>query len=180
MEVMEFFVSGDEVFFQSENGLLPLVEGSPVVPQILERIRELYPQAYKALCQCYAKSRRNKTYYDFLVVRRFCKCNFGNLDHTRRDVLSGVFNIERVSCPLLGECAYEGVICMPKMDSRLSDAEKRVMKRVCDGMSNSEIAEELYLSPNTVKRHISSAYLKTKSRNRADFVKYAKDNNIFV
>lgn len=179
MEVMEFFVSADEVFFQSENGLQPLVEGSPIVAQMLERIKELYPQAFKALCLCYEKSKPNKSYYDFLIVRRFCKCNFGNLDHTKRDVSSGIFNIERVSCPLQGECQYEGTICMPKMDSRLSDSERRVMKLVCDGRSNMEIAEELYLSPNTVKRHISSAYIKSRSRNRADFVKYAKDNNLF-
>lgn len=179
MEVMEFFISGDEVFYQSENGLQSLVEGSPVVPLMIERIRELYPQAYRALCQCYEKSKANRPYFQFLIVRRFCKCNFGNLDHTKRDVTSGVFNIERVSCPLQGECAYEGIICMPKMDSRLSDAEKRVMKLVCDGRSNTEIAEALYLSPNTVKRHISSAYIKTNSRNRADFVKYAKDHNLF-
>lgn len=179
MDVMEFFVSADEVFYQSENGLQPLCEGSPIVIQMLERIKELYPQAYKALCQCYEKSKLNKSYYNFLIVRRFCKCNFGNLDHTKRDVSGAILNIERVPCPLMGECAYEGVICMPKMDSRLSDAEKRVMKLVCDGRSNAEIAEELYLSPNTVKRHISSAYIKSRSRNRADFVKYAKDNNIF-
>ena len=177
--LIEFFVSGEEVFFQSENGLQPLVEGSPVVAQMLERIKELYPQAYKAMCQWYEKSRLNKSYYDFLIVRRFCKCNFGNLDHTKRDVVSGVFNVERVSCPLQGECAYEGIVCMPKMDTRLSEAEKRVMRLVCDGRSNAEIAEELYLSPNTVKRHISSSYIKSRSRNRADFVKYAKDNNIF-
>ena len=180
MDVMEFFVSADEVWFQSENGLQPLTEGSPIVMQMLERIKELYPQAYKALCQCYEKSKPDKPYYNFLIVRRFCKCNFGNLDHTRRDVSGAILNIERVSCPLMGECQHEGIICMPKMDSRLSDAEKRVMKLVCDGRSNAEIAEELYLSPNTVKRHISSAYIKSHSRNRADFVKYAKDNDIFT
>lgn len=179
MDVMEFFVSADEVFYQSENGLQQLSEGSPIVVQIIERIKELYPQAYKALCQCYEKSKLNKSYYSFLIVRRFCKCNFGNLDHTKRDIAGGIFNIERVSCPLMGECAYEGVICMPKMDSRLSDAEKRVMRLVCEGKSNADISDALYLSPNTVKKHISSAYIKTHSRNRADFVKYAKDNNIF-
>lgn len=177
--LVEFFVNGDEVWYQSEKGLLPLTEGSAVVGLMLERIKELFPQAYKALCQCYEKSRMNRSYFDFLVVRRFCKCNFGNLDHTKRDVSGAVFNIERVPCPLQGECAMEGVICMPKMDSRLSDAERRVMKLVCDGKANNEIADELYLSPNTVKRHISTAYIKTRTRCRADFIKYAKDNNLF-
>lgn len=179
MGLSEFFVNGDEVWYQSENGLQPLVEGSPMVQMMLERIKELYPKAYRELCQCYEKSKPNVPYFNFLVVRRFCKCNFGNLDHTKRDISGAVFNFERVPCPLMGECPHEGIICMPKMESSLSDAERRVMKLVCEGRSNSEIADELYLSPNTVKRHISTSYIKTKTRSRAEFVKYAKDNSIF-
>lgn len=177
--MMEFFVSGDEVWYQDESGLLPLTEGSPVVSVIIDKIREFYPQAYASLCDCYAKSRQNASYFNFLVARRFCKCNFGNLDHTRKDMDGMVFNIERVSCPLLGECPYEGIICMPSMSTCLSKAEKRVMKLLCDGRSRQEIADELYISPNTVKRHISTSYIKTHTRNCVEFVKYAKDNSIF-
>ena len=178
--VMEFFVSGGEVLVQTEDGVTPLREGDAFVPFIVEHVRELYPKAYEALCSVYGRSRLNVTYFDFLVARRFCKCNFGSLDHTKADVDGGAFHLERVSCPLLGECPHEGVICMPQMETRLSAAEGRVMRLVCEGMGNAEIAEELFLSPNTVKRHISTAYIKTCTRNRAEFVKFAKDNSIFI
>lgn len=50
-----------------------------------------------------------------------------------------------------GECKYEGVICNPQFNSRISDAEMRVMHLVYDGLDNDEIADRLYLSPHTVK-----------------------------
>lgn len=176
---LEFFTSGDEVWWQDADGIHPLTESSPIIPIIIDRIKELYPKAFDALCECYAKQRGNVGYFRFLIARRFCKCNFGNLDHTKEDV-NGIFNFEKVACPLQGECPFEGRICMPEMTTSLSDAEKRVMKLVCEGRSNQEIAEDLFLSPNTVKRHISVSYLKTKTRNRAEFVRYSKDNNLFL
>lgn len=179
MEVIEFFVNGSDVLYEKDGSVEVLSEGSKEVTDIIDKIRGLYPQAYKALCSCYKKSQMNAPYYNYLIARRFCKCNFGNLDHTKADVEEGTYNFERVSCPLLGECPYEGIVCQPKMETSLSDAEKRVMKLVCDGKSNQEIADELYLSPNTVKRHISNVFVKTKMRNRAEFVKYANDNSIF-
>ena len=179
MDIKEFFCNGPDVLYESNGNIEVLSEGSLVVDNIIERIRELYPQAYDALCECYAKSRINAMHFNFLVARRFCKCNLGNLDHTKHDVDNGNLNFERVPCPLLGECKYEGVVCMPKMNSRLSEAEKRVMKLVCDGLSNQEIAEKLYLSTNTVKRHITNAYMKTNLRNRTEFVKFANDNSLF-
>ena len=63
------------------------------------------------------------------MVRRFCKCNFGELDNTSRDIdKKGGFNFERVKCPMRGECKYEGIICNPQFNSRISDAEMRVMR----------------------------------------------------
>ena len=177
--VIEFYTDDAEVWYRDADGVSRLEEGSQIVNELLDDIGDMFPQAAKALEDCYRSSSYNIPYYKFLRARRFCKCNFGTLDHTKEDIDVGLFNFERVSCPLRGECQWEGIICMPKMDSRLSEAEKRVMRLVCDGRSNAEIAGELYLSPNTVKRHISTSYIKVGARNRAEFVKYAKDNNIF-
>ena len=178
MAVMEFFTNVDDVCYSVDNGLETLKEGSAVVDVMDERIRELYPKASAALDECYRDISFYPPLFKFRRVRRFCKCNFGSLDHTKEDVESGLFNFERVSCPLRGECRYEGIICLPAMETRLSEAERRVMRHVCNGLCNQEIADELCLSPNTVKRHISTSYIKTHTRNRAEFVKYAKDNNI--
>lgn len=176
---MEFVTSGEDVWYQTSGGIRPLREDSDIIPVIIDRIKDLYPRAYEKLSECYANSSLNVSYFNFLVVRRFCKCNFGALDHTKVDV-GETFNFERIPCPLRGECRYEGVICMPKLETCLSEAEKRVMRLVCEGKNNAEIAEELYLSPNTVKRHISASYIKSHTRNRAEFIKYSNDNNMFV
>ena len=177
--VIEFYTDDTEVWYRDADGVSRLEEGSQIVNDLLDEVEDMYPQAARALKECYAKSAPYPPYYNYKRARRFCKCNFGALDHTKEDIDSGVFNFERISCPLRGECPYDGIICMPKMDQRLSEAEKRVMRLVCEGRSNAEIAGELYLSPNTVKRHISTSYIKVGVRNRAEFVKYAQDNRIF-
>ena len=38
----------------------------------------------------------------------------------------------------------------------LSDREREILRLVADGRDNTEIAQELYLSPSTVKNHVSS------------------------
>lgn len=42
----------------------------------------------------------------------------------------------------------------------LSSREVEVLDLVARGLSNAEVAEELYLSPRTVERHLSNIYLK--------------------
>lgn len=78
-----------------------------------------------------------------------------------------------------GECKYEGIICNPQFNSRISDAEMRVMRLVYDGIDNDEIADRLYLSPHTVKNHIKSVYLKLDIHGKSDFIQYAHKNNLF-
>ncbi|RPF20920.1 DNA-binding NarL/FixJ family response regulator [Myceligenerans xiligouense] len=48
----------------------------------------------------------------------------------------------------------------------LTDRERDVALAVAEGMGNSEIARELYLSPSTVKSHLSSALTKFGLTNR--------------
>lgn len=78
-----------------------------------------------------------------------------------------------------GECKYEGVICDPQFDSRISDAEMRVMRLVYEGLSNEDIADKLYLSPHTVKNHIKSVYLKLGIHEKSEFIQYVHKNNLF-
>lgn len=177
--VTEFFVSDGEVWFTDDGGMSPLTEGGQAVDNLLDGIQSMYPQAYKSLQECYKRSERNVPYFKYLCARRFCRCNFGRLDHTEKDVSSGVFHFEDVSCPLRGECRHEGVICHPRMETGLSQGEERVMRLLCEGMSNRDISEVLYLSPNTVKRHISTAFMKTGAKSRSEFIAYAKKNNLF-
>jgi DNA-binding CsgD family transcriptional regulator len=49
----------------------------------------------------------------------------------------------------------------------LTPAEERVARRAADGLSNKEIAAELFLAPKTVEMNLSSAYRKLGIRSRA-------------
>lgn len=151
-----------------------------LIGMMLQKIMQLYPEAYKALSSEYKKSSFNVPYYQYLMVRRFCKCNFGSLDNTKADIdLQGNFNFECVACPLRGECINEGVICKPKLSTKLSDAELRVMKQLYEGNSYLEAASVLYLSIDTIKYHCKSVYRKLGLGSLAEFVKYADKNRLF-
>lgn len=179
---LEFYIFEDELWCKSDDGRNLIVDESQteLIKSILDEIREYYPIAYNALSREYQKSALNVPYYQYLIVRRFCKCNFGKLDGTKYDISRiGKFNFEKVECPLRGECRFEGVICSPKFNSKLSDAELRVMKLVYQGVGKNEIAEQLYLSPNTIKNHIKSVYMKLGIHEKSDFLRYANDNNMF-
>ena len=58
--------------------------------------------------------------------------------------------------------------------SRLSEREREVLDLIASGATNREIAEQLYLSPHTVKEHTSSLYRKLSVRNRAEAVQKAQ------
>jgi DNA-binding NarL/FixJ family response regulator len=56
---------------------------------------------------------------------------------------------------------------------RLTDRELEVLKLVAQGMSNREIAEDLYISENTVKNHVRNILEKLHLHSRMEAVVYA-------
>ena len=54
----------------------------------------------------------------------------------------------------------------------LSARELEILTRICRGASNLEIAADLYLSINTVKSHIRSAYRRIGITRRVDAVRW--------
>ena len=57
--------------------------------------------------------------------------------------------------------------------SSLSSREREILKLICKGRTNKQIAEELFLSVRTVERHRSSIMHKAGLENRAELVAYA-------
>lgn len=55
----------------------------------------------------------------------------------------------------------------------LTNREVDVLRLVADGLSNGEIAQQLFVEETTVKTHINNAFAKISARNRADAVRYA-------
>jgi two-component system response regulator DesR len=65
----------------------------------------------------------------------------------------------------------------PKSDQPaplLTAREREVLDLIAGGSTNREIAEQLYLSPHTVKEHTSALYRKLGARNRAEAVQRAQ------
>jgi DNA-binding NarL/FixJ family response regulator len=56
---------------------------------------------------------------------------------------------------------------------RLTDRELEVLKLVAQGMSNREVADELYISENTVKNHVRNILEKLHLHSRMEAVVYA-------
>jgi DNA-binding NarL/FixJ family response regulator len=56
---------------------------------------------------------------------------------------------------------------------QLTGRERELVAWVATGRSNDEIAQELYLSPATVRTHVSRAMVKLRARSRAQLVVYA-------
>lgn len=62
----------------------------------------------------------------------------------------------------------------PRTES-LTAREIEVLRRLRSSLSLSEIASELYLSPNTVKTHTTTLYRKLGARSRSEAVKIGRE-----
>lgn len=146
--------------------------------EMMSSIRELYPDAYKTLAELYSKNERNRDFYEYNIVHRFIRCNFGEYDALNYDIdKGGRFHFEDVRCPLRGECRHEGVICKPKMKTALSPRESEVAQLLGQGLSRQEIADELYISICTVARLIDNIKNRLDIKTTAQIVsRFSKDD----
>ena len=62
--------------------------------------------------------------------------------------------------------------------SELTEREREIMTLVAHGLSNADIAAQLYLSPLTVKTHVGRAMLKLHARDRAQLVVIAYQSGL--
>jgi len=63
-------------------------------------------------------------------------------------------------------------------DEPLSSREREILVAVCRGLSNQEIADELFISKRTVDKHRANILEKTGCKNTASLVVYAIRNRI--
>lgn len=57
----------------------------------------------------------------------------------------------------------------------LTEQEQRISLLIAEGARNKEIAEQLKISANTVKVHVSAIFKKTQSRNRTELVRWLQE-----
>jgi predicted ATPase/DNA-binding CsgD family transcriptional regulator len=66
----------------------------------------------------------------------------------------------------------------PSYPSGLSAREVEVLRLVAKGLTNAQIAEDLYISPRTVNAHLGSIYHKIGSSTRAEATRFASEHDL--
>ncbi|MBQ9253278.1 MAG: helix-turn-helix transcriptional regulator [Bacteroidales bacterium] len=176
MEV-EFFTYEDEVWYRNEKGEnRQLTENdTDVIKHLITIIKDQYTDAYDALAKHFERINYNVKMFQFRIVSRFIKCNFGNIDVSKVDLDDNqTFNFEKVACPLRGECQLEGVVCGPKFNSKLSHRESEIARYLCNGRTKEQIADSLFISQNTVHNHIRNIYQKLGIHSIVELIKTYK------
>lgn len=62
--------------------------------------------------------------------------------------------------------------------ANLSKREKEILIKICEGLSNQEIADTLFISKRTVDKHRANLLGKTNSKNTASLILYAIRNKL--
>lgn len=181
----EFYASPDgDVIIEPQAGVrLTLTEGGSesraFIEEMMERLVTYYPEAWNRLKELYGRYANNRWHYEFLIVSRFIRCNFGEYDYQTMDIDEcGRLRFEGVRCPIRCECPHRGVICSPKFNNRLSAREKEVLALIVQHLDKETIGEALHISPHTVSNHVRHIYEKTGKRSEAELVEYWLYNNI--
>ncbi len=63
-------------------------------------------------------------------------------------------------------------------EDQLSERELEVLIEICQGLSNNEIADKLFISKRTVEKHRANVLLKTGCKNTASLVVFAIRNHL--
>jgi DNA-binding NarL/FixJ family response regulator len=63
-------------------------------------------------------------------------------------------------------------------EEHLSERELEVLVEICQGLSNNEIADKLFISKRTVEKHRANILIKTSCKNTASLVVYAIRNHM--
>ena len=72
-----------------------------------------------------------------------------------------------------------GVINDEKLQlSGLSKREAEILLLIYDGLSNQQIADKLFLSENTIKKHVSNIFQKLGVERRTEAIKRAKELSV--
>lgn len=91
-------------------------------------------------------------------------------DTSPSELLVHIRGVYDGGAPMSSQIARRIINSFRVIDNPLSDRETEILKMLSRGMNYKEIAEELFLSPHTVKTHIKNIYSKLHVGNRAEAI----------
>ncbi len=83
-----------------------------------------------------------------------------------------------IASKVLQRIRASGIEAESGVGPELSDRENEVLRLIANGKDNAEIAQELHISPKTVKNHISNILMKLQIENRIQAAVYAVRSGI--
>jgi DNA-binding NarL/FixJ family response regulator len=86
------------------------------------------------------------------------------------DLLMHIKEVFEGGSPMSSQVARRIISSFRIIDNPLSNRETEVLKMLSKGMNYKEIAEDLFLSPHTIKTHIKNIYSKLHVNNRAEAI----------
>ena len=98
----------------------------------------------------------------------------------------GIFLSRRLYAPKPRIIEKEVIINHTTVDEKqleksgISKRELEILQLINEGLSNQQIADKLYLSENTIKKHVSNLFLKLDVERRTEAVKKAKEMRILL
>lgn len=183
MKNLEFYITPTGgIMIHDDDGVHELTQKDrEFISKMMLKIGDFYPEALSALSKQYDCRRANIPYYEYSIVSRFIRCNWGRFDSIVDIDQFGYFNFEEVECPLRGsgDCKLDGIVCRPKFNSKLSDRELEVMRFYYEGKHAEGIADKMCISAETVRTHKRNVFKRTGTRSLSEFFLYAKNNNLF-
>lgn len=180
---IEFYSTPEgDVMVKPMNGPVKVLQDTDreIIQSMLQLINDRYPGAFAALSELYSRSSMNRSYYEYMMVHRFCRCNFGSFDTLQLDIdLRGNLHVEQVSCPLrnTADCKLCGVVCSPVLNTKLTTQEQNILELIASGMTNQQIADEMNISVFTVIRHRNNMRARLGVNNTAELISCYKSMN---
>ena len=91
-------------------------------------------------------------------------------DTNPADLLVHIKEVYDGGSPMSSQVARRIINSFRIIDNPLSERETEVLKMLSKGLNYKEIADEIFLSPHTVKTHIKNIYSKLHVNNRAEAI----------
>ena len=85
---------------------------------------------------------------------------------------------EILSTPLSPASSQAPVSPTPEHPGGLSAREVEVLGLVAEGLTNAQVAKELFLSPRTIQRHLNSIYHKLGVSSRTAATRFAMEHGL--
>ncbi len=150
---------------------MPVMDGVKATEEALSR----FPDLKIIILSMYGE----KEYYTRLVDLGICgfllkSCDFKEVEMAIEAVRNGDYYFSQ---ELLQQMVFQSSASQPDYD--LSQRERDILVEICNGESNQEIADRLFISKRTVEKHRANIMMKTGCGNTASLVVFAVKNGFY-